>query len=81
MVSDQGGPMIKLPKNYGNICIIAMISSYILVMVIAAGVLLKSGDIQYARAISDIGLIVVTSVFGLLAVPCAFNYHKRKGHI
>lgn len=70
--------MIKLPNNYGRICIIAMVTCYITILVIQAGILIKSGDKLLVQAVGSFGMVVITSVFALLAVPCVINFHTKE---
>jgi len=56
---------------------IAMVTCYITIMVIQAGILIKSGDKLLAQAVGSFGMVVIT-VFALLAIPCAINFHTKE---
>jgi len=57
---------------------IVMVTCYVTIMVIQAGILIKSWDVKLARAVGDFGMVAITSVFVVLATPCAINFHSRK---
>jgi hypothetical protein len=69
--------MIKLPKNYGRICMALMVMSFIVLM-ICQTILYCEGKVDIAEVMGIFGTCIILFIFNVLAIPCIINYHTRK---